>query len=70
MQVDPIKPTSKPTGNERLKMKHVKLLSTSAFKFNLRCYTMDHPDFLCPISHALMRDPVAGRCGLALSNPC
>ena len=40
VQVDPIKPTLKPTGNKRLKLKCDTLLSTSAFKSNLRRYTL------------------------------
>ena len=39
MQVDPIKPTLKPPGMKRLKLKHDGLLSSFAFKFNLRRYT-------------------------------
>ena len=39
MQVDPIKPTLKAPGTKRLKLKCDILLSTSAFKFNLRRYT-------------------------------
>jgi hypothetical protein len=39
VQVDPIKPESKPPGTKRLKLKCDILLSTSAFKFNLRRYT-------------------------------
>jgi len=38
VQVDPIKPTLKPTGTKRLKFNFDELLSTSAFKFNLRRY--------------------------------
>ena len=38
MQVDPIKPTLKPTGTKRLKLKCDTQLSTSAFNFNLRRY--------------------------------
>ena len=38
MQVDPINPTLKPPGTKRLKLKCEKLLSTFAFKFNLRRY--------------------------------
>ena len=36
MQVDPIKPTSKPPGTKSLKVKYDKLLSNFAFNFNLR----------------------------------
>ena len=39
MQVDPIKPTLRAPGLKRLKLKCDKLLSTFAFKFNLRCYS-------------------------------
>jgi len=39
MQADPMKPTLKPPGTDRLKLKCDSLLSTSAFKFNLRRYT-------------------------------
>ena len=41
MQVDPIKPKLKPLGTERLKPNCDILLSTSAFKINLRRYTAD-----------------------------
>jgi len=36
VQVDPIKPKLKPPGTKRLKLKCDMLLSTFAFKFNLR----------------------------------
>ena len=39
MQVDPMKPKLKPPGTKHLKLKFDILLSTSAFKFNLRRYT-------------------------------
>ena len=38
MQVDSIKPKLKPPGSERLKLECDTLLSTFAFKFNLRRY--------------------------------
>jgi len=41
VQVDPIKPTLKPPGTERLKLNCEILLSTSDFKFNLRRYTKE-----------------------------
>jgi hypothetical protein len=41
VQVDPIKPKLKPPGTERLKLSGDALLSTSAFKFNLRRYIKD-----------------------------
>jgi hypothetical protein len=42
VQVDPIKPQSKPPGTERLKRNFEILVSTSAFKFSLRRYTLGH----------------------------
>jgi len=39
VQVDPIKPKLKPPGTKRLTLKCDILLSTTAFKFNLRRYT-------------------------------
>ena len=39
VQVDPIKPTLKPPGTERLKLKCDSQLSTFAFKFNSRRYS-------------------------------
>jgi tRNA U38,U39,U40 pseudouridine synthase TruA len=36
-----VKPTSKASGTKRLKVKHVKLLSSFAFKSNLRRYTAE-----------------------------
>jgi len=41
VQVDPIKPTLKPPGTNRLKLKYDDLLSIFAFKFNLRRYNED-----------------------------
>jgi hypothetical protein len=41
VQVDPIKPTFKPPGTERLTLKYDELLSSFAFNFNLRRYTLD-----------------------------
>ena len=40
MQVDPIKPTLKAPGTKRLKLKYDKVLSSFAFKFNLRRYIL------------------------------
>ena len=40
VQVDPIKPKLKPPGTKRLKLRIKILLSTSAFKFNLRRYSL------------------------------
>ena len=39
VQVDPIIPTLKAPGSERLKLQCDELLSTAAFKFNLRRYS-------------------------------
>ena len=39
-QVDPINPTFKAPGTKRLKQKNDELLSSFAFKINLRRYTM------------------------------
>jgi len=39
VQVDPIKPKLKPPGTKRLKLKCDIMLSTSAFKFELRLYS-------------------------------
>jgi hypothetical protein len=39
VQTDPIKPTLNASGTKRLKLKHVKLLSSFGFIFNLRRYT-------------------------------
>jgi hypothetical protein len=41
VQVDPIKPTLKAPGSERLKLNCDIMLSTSAFKFKLRRYIQD-----------------------------
>jgi hypothetical protein len=41
VQVDPIKPKLKPPGTKRLKLRIDMLLSTSAFKSNLRRYIKD-----------------------------
>ena len=41
MQVDPIEPTLKAPGTERLKLKRDKPLSNFALKINLRRYNME-----------------------------
>ena len=43
MQLHPIKPTLKPTGSQRLKLKCDILLSIFAFKLNLRRYNEEKP---------------------------
>ena len=40
VQVDPINPTLKPPGTKRLKLKWDTLLSSFAFKFNMRRYNV------------------------------
>ena len=40
MQLDPIKPMLKAPGSMLLKLIYDELLSSFAFHFNLRCYTM------------------------------
>ena len=47
MHVDPIKPTLKAPGTMRLKLKYGKLLSSFAFRFNLRRYTEGVLRFCC-----------------------
>ena len=42
VQVDPIKPMLKAPGTKRLKLKYNKLLSSFAFKINLRRFTLAH----------------------------
>ena len=46
MQVDPMKPTLKAPGSERLKLKCDEPLSNFAFKFNLRRYIEGGRSFL------------------------
>jgi len=43
VQVDPIKPTSNAPGTKRLKLEYDELLSSFAFKFNLRRYNKASP---------------------------
>ena len=40
VQVDPVKPTLKAPGTKRFTVKYEKLLTVSAFKFNLRRYSV------------------------------
>ena len=48
-RVDPFKPTLKAPGSKHLKVEHENLLSSFAFKFNLRRYSaVNDPDtFMC-----------------------
>ena len=62
MQVDPIKPTLKAPGTKRLKLTYHKLLSSFAFKFNLRRYLE-----VAPVDHD---DAKMGCCRLNGWNPC
>jgi hypothetical protein len=39
VQIDPIRPTLKPTGTKRLKLQYDEMLSNFAINFNLRRYT-------------------------------
>jgi hypothetical protein len=51
VQVDPIKPKSKPHGTKRLKLNYDVELSTTALKFDLRRYIAVHrcyPLAVCP----------------------
>ena len=50
VQVDPIKPTLKVPGTERLKLKYHETLSTFAFKFSLR---------RCPLEHSVQGSAAA-----------
>ena len=61
MQLDPMKPKFEPPGTKRLKLKCDELLSTSAFKFNLRRYN--------GVDKQGLFDIKVGRCRLTLSNP-
>jgi hypothetical protein len=58
-----MKPKLKPPGTKCLKLTHDKLLSSFAFKFNLRRYTWVMPFTL----HALRSGAMVGRCRLPLS---
>ena len=68
VQVDPINPTLKAPGTKRLKLKCDDMVSSFAFKFNLRRYTMAEA---AARSDADGRGAVCvvGRCRLTLSNP-
>ena len=62
MQVDPIKPMLKPPGTKHLKPKYHILLSTFAFKFNLRCYFEVHSLHHLELALAEGDVELAGRC--------
>jgi len=64
-QVDPIKPMLKPTGTKHLKLKRDELLSSFAFKFNLRRYivegkALNDAEMLCDAAAAAGIDREAG----------
>jgi len=61
VQVDPIKPTLKPPGTKRLKLKYGELLSKFAFNFSLCRYIKGGLDVAKGIK--------VGQCRLTLSNP-
>jgi len=79
VQVDPLKPKLKPSGTNRLKLKcGLKcdtLLSTSAFNFNLRRYSVvtQNVDGMHQAAGSVpvheLHGTMVGRCRLTLSNP-
>jgi hypothetical protein len=66
VQVDPIKPKLRPPGTKLLKLKCDILLSTSAFRFNLRRYRVGSG--AGSAAQSANADTV-GRCWFTLSNP-
>jgi hypothetical protein len=67
VQVDPLQPTLKAPGSERLKLEHEELLSNFAFNCNLRRYEeVGDLDVEQGGSTKLLE---VGRCRLTLSNP-
>jgi hypothetical protein len=54
VQVEPIKPTLKAPGTNRLKLKSDEALSSFAFNFNLRRYSVDVPNFANGAKHRVM----------------
>ena len=69
VQVDPMKHTLKAPGIKRLKPQHDELLSSFAFKFNLRRYVTGFNFAPSPFLKCVWGDEV-GWCRLNLSNPC
>ena len=61
MQVDPIKPTLKAPGTNRLKLKYEKLLSNIAFNFNLRRYPKVGNDVLIGAHAVVLVRPATWR---------
>ena len=71
MQVKPIKPTLKAPGTKRWKLKYDELLSSFAFKFNLRRYSMAFLDGSLGAGTALMHEAYAddaANTGIAVCN--
>ena len=60
VQVDPIKPILKPPGTKHLQLKRDIVLSTFAFKYNLR---------RCTVVSVIWVISMVERCRLTLSNP-
>jgi hypothetical protein len=81
VQVVPIKPTLKAHGTKRLNLKYDEVLSSFAFKFNLRRYNpvanqRSLETLLALVEKARVKggkrgatQAVVGRCRLTLSNP-
>ena len=68
MQVDPFKPKLKAPGTERLKLQYEKLVSSVAFNFNLRRYSMAMPG-PADVMNGTSTCIVVGQCRMTLSNP-
>jgi hypothetical protein len=64
VQVDPIKPTLKAPGTERLKLEYDEPASNLAFKFNLRRYHPSEPAFVatCNVCHRELEIGKGWRC--------
>jgi len=71
VQVDPMKPTLKPPGTERLTPKCETPLSDFAFKFYLRHYNAElrHLAETRIVLSGFSKQHLVGRCRLTLSNP-
>jgi hypothetical protein len=66
MQVDPIKLMLKPPGAKHWRLQCDELLSSFAFKFNLRCYSKLRPAAMWPMQAAAT---LVGWCRLTVSKP-
>jgi len=66
VQVDPMKPSLKSVGTKRLELKYYKLLSSFAFNFNLRRYTLERarPNRARESRARRVRTASVGRCKL------